>query len=409
MGVMRAGIAGQLMRGARGRFLASGAISAALIVTLGAAAAPAADPHARSGAVTDLKFGLNAVSVLSSSDAWAVGDGATVLHWNGTSWVPVKIPGLPAAVYLHAVDALSSSDVWAAGESSAQGGPVTTLILHWDGAAWTRVPSPGPSGTHLLAQLNYLSMDSAADGWAMGSVSNLQHGTSTSLVAHWNGTSWQQVATSPAFSFRGVASFSASNASAVGYDRTSSGQLKPAAFHWNGSGWALAAALPSPSGVSPSQVVVAGLSADSVADVWAIGAYQYSSGPIILSRNLAWHWNGTRWTVMAIPSPGINNAGTSGVVGAATIGPANVWAVGFTGTTSNNQASVSVHWNGTRWTHVASPNPGGSNNTTALLGVDAAGPSNVWAVGYYNTQPDPVDKVPHTLILRWNGTRWIRS
>src|SRR5258708_17181373 len=227
---MRVGIAGRVVRGGRGRFLASGAISAALIVTLGAAAAPAAGPQAQAGAVTDLKFGLNAVSVLSSSDAWAVGDSAKVLHWNGTSWAPLTIPGLPADVFLYAVDALSSSDVWAAGESFAQGSPVTTLIVHWDGTAWKRVPSPGPSGSHLIAQLDYLTMDSAADGWAVGDVRDLQHGTTTNLVAHWNGSSWQQVTTSPAFSFRGVTSFSPANAWAVGYDRTGSGQLTPAAF-----------------------------------------------------------------------------------------------------------------------------------------------------------------------------------
>jgi hypothetical protein len=81
-----------IMRGGRARVLASGAISAALVVTLGAAAAPAAGPRTQAGAVTNLTFGLNAVSVLSSSDAWAVGDRATVLHWNGTIWAPVTIP-----------------------------------------------------------------------------------------------------------------------------------------------------------------------------------------------------------------------------------------------------------------------------------------------------------------------------
>ena len=96
------------------------------------------------------------------------------------------------------------------------------------------------------------------------------------------------------------------------------------------------------------------------------------------------------------------------MVGAAAISPANVWAVGFTGTTSA-QATVSVHWNGTSWTRVATPNPGGSNNDSVLDGVGAAGPRNIWAVGYYNTQPNPVDKVPHTLILHWNGTRWIQT
>src|SRR5262249_12470347 len=59
------------------RVLASAAIGAALIVTLGAAAAPAAGAQARAGTVTNFKFALNAVSLLSSSDASAVGDRST--------------------------------------------------------------------------------------------------------------------------------------------------------------------------------------------------------------------------------------------------------------------------------------------------------------------------------------------
>src|SRR5262249_39100643 len=106
--------------------------------------APAASPHAQAGAVTDSKSGLNAVSVLSSSGAWAVGDSATAVHWNGTSWAPVTIPGLPVGVFLYAVDALSPSDVWAAGEAGAPGAHVTALIVHWDGTAWETGTEPGP-------------------------------------------------------------------------------------------------------------------------------------------------------------------------------------------------------------------------------------------------------------------------
>jgi hypothetical protein len=320
-----------IMRGGRARILGSGAISAAIILTVGASAAPAAGPHVRSGAVTDFKFELNAVSVLSASDAWAVGNSATVLHWNGTSWAPVTIPGLPAAVGLHAVDALSSSDVWAAGGASAgtPSSPGRTLIVHWNGTTWKRVPSPGPSTTKLGPQLSYLSMDSATDGWAVGVVFNRQHGTTANLALHWNGTRWQQVTTSPAFQFSGVASFSPSDATAVGSDQTGSHVFTPAAFHWNGTSWALAATLPGPHGVPASQLGGPDdLSAASGTDLWTVGVHFTST----TSKNLAWHWNGTRWIVMALPSPGVPLIGVSGLTGVAAISPANVWAVGFAAT-----------------------------------------------------------------------------
>jgi hypothetical protein len=56
---------------------------------------------------------------------------------------------------------------------------------------------------------------------------------------------------------------------------------------------------------------------------------------------------------------------------------------------------VIVRWNRTRWTRVASPNPGGG---VFLNGVAAISAHNAWAVG------SVVDNT--TLILHWNGTTW---
>jgi len=377
----------------------SGAIGAVLIVTLGAAAALAAGPRAGAGTVTDYQFALRGVSVLSASDAWAVGDGATVLHWDGTSWAPVTIPNLPVGAFLSAVDALSRSDVWAAGYGFAQGGPETTLIVHWNGTAWTRVPSPGSFSYPLFPEVDGLSMDSASDGWVVGRVQNNKTGISKPLTLHWNGTSWARVTSSAASFFNGVVSVSPTDATAVGADRAGG---VPAAFHWNGSTWTLAAALPPPPGVPASDLAGPyGLSASSATNMWTVGGHITSTAGV---TNLAWHWNGTRWTVGSMPL--VTDLG-SGVIAEAAITPANVWAVGWRNTT-NAQATVSAHWNGTNWTRVATPSPGGTDETSALLGVAAAGTQNIWAVGYYNTLVG-IDKVPHTLILRWNGTRWIRS
>jgi hypothetical protein len=392
------------------RVLARAAIGAALIVTLGAAAAPAAGAQADAGTVTNFKFALNAVSVLSPSDAWAVGDSATVLHWNGTSWAPVTIPGLPAAVSLSAVDALSSSDVWAAGfaDAGTPFSPETTLIVHWNGTAWKRVSAPGSFKPESLSpSLPSMSMDSATDGWAVGSVVDDKTGANTSLALHWNGTSWQRVTTSPGLSFSGVTSFSPSNAAAVGTHQTSEFMFTPVAFHWNGTSWKVTAALPAPPGVSASQLAGPySLSAPSATDMWTVGGQFTSTGV----NNLAWHWNGTRWTVMRTS---LVTPDGSGLTGVTAISPANVWAVGFTNTTGDNgndQAPVSVHWNGTSWTRVTTPDPIGPNSgSTVLNAVSNAGPGNIWAVGHYaHNEPGGLG-IPHTLILRWNGTRWVRA
>jgi hypothetical protein len=372
------------------RFLASGVIGAVLIATLGAAASP----QARLGVVTNDDFELNAVSVLSAANAWAVGGSATVLHWNGTAWAPVTTAG-PAHTDLYAVDALSSSDIWAAGLTNTL--VSKTVIEHWNGSTWTRTASPGSFDTNnLIPALSSLSMDSATDGWAVGQVYSKNKNASTPLALHWNGVTWQQVTASSASSFTGVASFSPTDATAVGGVQTSGGGVEPAAFDWNGTTWALAQALPPLSGGSAAELAGPyGLSAASAADLWTVGG-QFTSSAI---KNLAWHWNGTRWTrsqVLVTPSG-------SGLTGEAATSPSNVWAVGYT-IGGSVRTPLSAHWNGTGWTQVTTPDPGGSSQDTVLNAVGAAGSGNVWAVGYYST-----GQIPHTLILHWNGTGWVQS
>jgi hypothetical protein len=338
-----------------------------------------------------------------------VGDSATVLHWNGTSWAPVTIPGLPAAVSLSAVDALSATDVWAVGFASAGTpfAPQTTLTVHWNGTTWTRVPAPGsftPESTG--ASLPSLSMDSPTDGWAVGSVVHDKTGVLTGLALHWNGTSWQRVATSAAAAFSGVASFSPADATAVGDVQTSEFAFTPVALHWNGTNWARTANLPAPPGVPASQLGGPdSFSAPSATDLWTGGGYFTSAG----FKAFAWHWNGTRWTIVRT-SPA-TPVGSGLAVAAAS--PADVWGVGAIATAGDHGADrvpLSVHRSGTTWTRVATPDPIGPNQgETVLNAVSNAGPGTVWAVGSYARNEPGGLGTAHTLILRWTGTRWLRS
>jgi hypothetical protein len=89
---------------------------------------------------------LTGVSVRTASDVWAVGyynDGSVgrplALHWNGSSWRLLKIPG---SGLLRKVKAISASNVWADGTYYVPGGRTTkTLLLHFDGTAWNTVQS----------------------------------------------------------------------------------------------------------------------------------------------------------------------------------------------------------------------------------------------------------------------------
>jgi photosystem II stability/assembly factor-like uncharacterized protein len=60
---------------------------------------------------------LHAVWGTSSSDVWVVGDGACVLHWDGTTWSRVKVTGLgERRPDLFAVWAPGPGHVWVGGD-----------------------------------------------------------------------------------------------------------------------------------------------------------------------------------------------------------------------------------------------------------------------------------------------------
>ena len=106
----------------------------------------------------------------------------------------------------------------------------STLILHWNGTTWKRVPSPSsPSGGALAG----VAATSARSAWAVGDA-----GGST-LILHWNGTTWEQERSpnpTPGHGedLIGVAATSPRNAWAVGY-AGAGGQALIA--HWNGVSW----------------------------------------------------------------------------------------------------------------------------------------------------------------------------
>jgi hypothetical protein len=170
-----------------------------------------------------------------------------------------------------------------------------------------------------------------------------------------------------------VTATSASNAWAVGYVFTSAGR-QSLILHWNGSTWAQ---VPNPN-PSSSWTVLYAVTATSRTNAWAAGEYVTSD----IGYTLIEHWNGTVWTQVASPTPGGPVVRLSGVAASSA---RNAWAVGNYGpSTAPTEQSLILHWNGTAWTQVPSPDPGGTSGTSVLTGVAARG-SNAGAVGDYST------------------------
>lgn len=142
---------------------------------------------------------LFGISADASNDVWAagatLGGGTCILHYDGSTWEGVSSPFVCCGDnYLNGIMALAPDNVWAAGwyiQSASDDRPTFTLIEHWDGSSWQVVSSPniGPD-TDYNNQLRGITAVSANDVWAFGTSGNYEIGTGSTLLEHWNGSSW---------------------------------------------------------------------------------------------------------------------------------------------------------------------------------------------------------------------------
>jgi hypothetical protein len=156
--------------------------------------------------------GLNAVTVISADNVWAVGHaglgrgGNLIEHFNGTAWSIVASPQLTDS-FLNGVSGTSASDVWAVG---SVGRFDSIEILHFDGTSWS--VEPGLPEDSVLEAVVAIAAD---DVWAVGAD-----------IEHFNGKTWS-IVPSPGGGFTGIAASSADNVYAVG------GGIE----NWNGKSW----------------------------------------------------------------------------------------------------------------------------------------------------------------------------
>ena len=302
---------------------------------------------------------------------------------------------------LSGVSARSPNDAWAVGDTSTSSGRTGPLVLHWDGARWARMASPAPHGARFAALLA-VSAQSAHDAWAVGRYTT-SAGAEKGLILHWDGASWAPVASpTPAGAIAptlfGVSARSPNDAWAVGSFAAIGVPGRTWVLHWNGTAWARIAS-PSPAGVF-TLCELRGVSAPSPNDAWAVG--DCFKNPVRI-QTLALHWNGTKWARVPSPNP---TRGFDSLSGVSVSSPNDVWAVGETDSQKCClRKTLVLHWNGAKWAVMASPNP----PTLALIGVSAQSRNNAWAVGFYvgGVSPGGVTRGV-TLVQHWNGTRWAK-
>ena len=132
----------------------------------------------------------------------------------------------------------------------------------------------------------------------------------------------------------------------------------------------------------------------SSSDAWAVGAWPARSP--YLTDTLAEHWNGRKWSIAHTPRTGMPTAQLNSIAAA---GSNAVWAAGYAENPSCVCGQTLVdYWNGSAWTRLRTPNPGIAD---FLAGISAVSAQEIWAVG--SEWPNQGYDVP--LSLRWDGKR----
>ena len=93
------------------------------------------------------------------------------------------------------------------------------------------------------------------------------------------------------------------------------------------------------------------------------------------------HWNGTAWSLIMTPNAatGPGNAGSS-LFGIGAVSASDVWAVGHNQNGDGTITTLTEQFNGSTWSVVPSPSPGLLGVDT-LFGVASAGSGQVFAIG----------------------------
>ena len=367
--------------------------------------------HAEPSGTTDAEF--NAASCTSPRACTAVGDwftsGGTARalaeRWNGTRWriQATPAPARPAVrsggggSELLAVSCSAARSCAAVGAAS-KAGTTVTLAEAWNGTRWTVQRTPNPVGS-LGSGLSGVSCP--ARGACAAAGSSVHPGTfvSVPLAEARNATSWR---IQPTPSRVGAASSDLIAVScpapractAVGGTSDRAGLEVPLAESWNGTRWRIrrVGARPAP----PRAARCTRCRACRLAPAWPPATTDASHDR---SLPFAESWNGTRWTVLAAPSPA--RATNSMLFGVSCTSARACTAVGSYSHGSAPPKALAERWNGTRWRIQGVPIPAG-RNSPQLSGVSCTRARACTAVGFAANRKGE----GQPLAEAWNGTRW---
>ena len=195
----------------------------------------------------------------------------------------------------------------------------------------------------------------------------------------------------------GVSAVSSSNVWAVGLFIDSSGVAQPLALNWNGSAWLVVS---TPSLGTTTTMVLENVVALAPNNVWAVG---YSQAPAATKQTLVEHYDGVSWTIVTSVSP--MASGDNVLFDVSGSGAGDVWAVGYDSTGSGTTRQTLIeHWTGAAWAAVASPSLGTGDNE--LIGVITTSTTNAWTVGFGLAN---VGAAATVIAAHWDGATWTQE
>ena len=209
-------------------------------------------------------------------------------HWDGSTWSVVPTPAVDG--YLFSVTCSASADCWAVGDSNdGQGNPLNGIIYHWNGSAWSQIAAP-PSG-QTYDQLESVTCTNSSDCWAVGSAgpNQIQYNFlpgiaptvvgANALIEHWDGSTWSVVTNnnSPGSDqyLTAVTCTESTNCWTVGSTMDSNGNPSSSLVeHWDGSTWT---PTPSLDPTTPANILTS-VTCITSSQCWAAGATNSASG-----------------------------------------------------------------------------------------------------------------------------------
>ncbi len=267
-----------------------------------------------------------------------------------------------------------------------------------DGTTWTAFPAPTIKGDNNSFLQGVVAI-SPTLAWAAGNVTDGSH--PGQVIEQWNGTRWS-LFPGPKFGQRHRAELFAMTSSSA-HDVWAIGNLLNlgtglvSPLFEHWNGTAWTATT-----LESNNQFLFGASADAANDAWAVG---FKGSDSITTS--AMHWDGTNWKLVATPNVG---EGTNKLDAVLALAPNDAWAVGFSTPVAPPKQAATVtlieHFDGTSWAVVPSPNvgPNSANQSNRLLGLTGNSANDIWAFGSYFAADGSGHQM--TLLLHWDGTNW---